>query len=54
MSVMTKVARSDDNLWHVATDEKGRVYIRLGQNPGFIMQTAEAKELLAGLTEVLS
>lgn len=53
MSSEKKIERSRDGLWHVAF-EPGRVYIRLGQNPGFIMSEAEGREFLAGLTEVLS
>ena len=49
-----KIARSGDGLWHVAYDPKGRLYVRLGQLPGFIMTTDEGKEFSAALTEVLS
>lgn len=47
-----KVARSNDGLWHLHRDGKGRLYIRLGQNPGFIMADAEGREFLNGLKGV--
>lgn len=48
----SKVARSDDGLWHVHYDGKGRLYVRLGQNPAFIMMGDEGREFLDGLKEV--
>lgn len=49
---MNQVRRSEDNMWHITFDPKGRVYVRLGQNPGFIMSEAEGREFFKAGAEV--
>ena len=46
-----RIARGDT--FHIAYEPEGRLYVRLGQNPGFIMGEKQAREFFEGLKGVM-